>query len=147
VGYVPSNAVCELKTSVTAEKSDSRSWFSSGPVITGCVTLLNPKEYGIPVSSVQVTAKSSDGQLYTAYADCGNGSPSTFVPTNPVPYTYGQVSWRLQGASQPSLTADDVHSRALLGFTAASQRVGCYVRACMPAAAALLRLTLGVCAT
>jgi hypothetical protein len=100
VGYVPSGAVCELKTSVTAEKSDSRSWFSSGPVITGRVTLLNPKEYGIPVSSVQVTAQSSDGQLYTAYADCGNGSPSTFVPTNPVPYTYGQVRWHLCRAQQ-----------------------------------------------
>jgi hypothetical protein len=44
------------------------------------------------VSNVQVTAQSSDGQLYTAGADCGNGSPSTYVPTNPVPYTYGQVS-------------------------------------------------------
>uniref|UniRef100_A0A383VN52 CUB domain-containing protein n=1 Tax=Tetradesmus obliquus TaxID=3088 RepID=A0A383VN52_TETOB len=91
VNFVPTGAGCELKTSVTAEKSHSNSWFNNGPVITGQVTLLNPKEYGIPVSNVQVTAQSSDGQLYTAYADCGSGSPSTYVPTNPVPYTYGEA--------------------------------------------------------
>ncbi|WIA30283.1 hypothetical protein OEZ86_000373 [Tetradesmus obliquus] len=90
VNFVPTGAGCELKTSVTAEKSHSHSWFNNGPVITGQVTLLNPKEYGIPVSNVQVTAQSSDGQLYTAYADCGSGSPSTYVPSNPVPYTYGE---------------------------------------------------------
>lgn len=92
MNFVPTGAGCELKTSVTAEKSHSHSWFNNGPVITGQVTLLNPKEYGIPVSNVQVTAQSSDGQLYTAYADCGSGSPSTYVPSNPVPYTYGEVS-------------------------------------------------------
>lgn len=91
VNFVPTGAGCELKTSVTAEKSHSNSWFNNGPVITGQVTLLNPKEYGIPVSNVQVTAQSSDGQLYTAYADCGSGSLSTYVPTNPVPYTYGEA--------------------------------------------------------
>ncbi|WIA10222.1 hypothetical protein OEZ85_010424 [Tetradesmus obliquus] len=98
VNFVPTGAGCELKTSVTAEKSHSHSWFNNGPVITGQVTLLNPKEYGIPVSNVQVTAQSSDGQLYTAYADCGSGSPSTYVPSNPVPYTYGEAicTYRIQ---------------------------------------------------
>jgi hypothetical protein len=92
LNYVPTGAGCELKTSVTAEKSHSHSWFNNGPVITGQVTLLNPKEYGIPVANVEVTAQSSDGQFYSGNADCGNGDSSTYVPTNPVPYTYGQVS-------------------------------------------------------
>lgn len=90
VNYVPpAGTGCELQVTATAEKSDSR-WWNRGPVITGQVKILNPKEYGIPVANVQVTAQSSDGQFYMGYANCGNGSPSTYVPMNPIPYTYGE---------------------------------------------------------
>lgn len=90
VGYVPVGKGCELKVTVTAEKSDSSGWWGSGPSISGNVKILNPQEYGIPVANVQVKAQSSTGQVYTGYAKCENGGSSTYVPVNPTPYTYGE---------------------------------------------------------
>lgn len=123
VGYVPpASTGCDgLIVTVTAEKSDSR-WWSSVPVIEGSVQLQNPKTYGIPVSNINVQAVSSDGQFYSGYATC-NGAAGTYVPTNPVPYTYGTATctYRIQldnrvFGSYGSSTGSSGSSNGMVGY-------------------------------
>lgn len=94
LGYVPQGQGCDgLIVTATADTS-SNSWWDWGeePSIQGTVQMLNPKEYGFPINNIQVTAQSSEGLLYSAQAVCQNGQPGTFVPVNPIPYTYGTAT-------------------------------------------------------
>lgn len=91
LGYVPQGC-SGLILSVNAEESDA-SWFQQAPEIRGTVTLSNPNTYDIPVSSVVIQARSSEGLLYSATANC-NGAASTAVPANPQPYQYGTATCR-----------------------------------------------------
>jgi len=93
LGYVPQGC-SGLILSVNAEESDA-SWFQQAPEIRGTVTLSNPNTYDVPVSNVVVQARSSEGLLYSATANC-NGATSTVVPANPQPYQYGTTTCRFR---------------------------------------------------
>jgi hypothetical protein len=57
------------------------------------VTLSNPTSYNVPLTSIIVQARSSDGMQYNTVAYC-NGNSAPVVPYNPVPYTYGTLTCR-----------------------------------------------------
>jgi hypothetical protein len=88
--YIPQG--CPITVSISADESQP-SWFQDAPEIRGQVTLSNPTQYDVPISSVIVQASSSNGQLYSTTAWCDNGR-STVVPYNPQAYTYGTATCR-----------------------------------------------------
>jgi len=88
------------------------------------VTLSNPNTYATPITNIVIQASSSDGMSYSTTAECGSGSPSTTVPLNPQPYSYGTATCRYRlaldrrvfgSAGFPGGSSSSSNGRRLLG--------------------------------